>query len=115
MTKEQLEVINQVLLSSEDKVISIQQADKLKKFCAAEEADETNDGNKGSKIFTVEYVERILSMPDETAKADDVVKVKKRCLAFDGERLNTYCRDMTDQEIEELFYQLLEKCRESGQ
>lgn len=126
LTQEQLEVINQVLLSSDEKTISIQQANKLKKFCVAvddgaeeakeaNEADEMNDGNGGSRILTVEDVEKILSMPDDTEKADDVVKVKKRRLAFDDERLNTYCHDMTDQQIEELFYELLEKWSESGQ
>ena len=124
LTKDQLEVINQVLLSSDEKVISMQQANKLKKFCALEdeatnETDEENEENNGgheeNKILTVEDVERILSEPDETAKADEVVKVKKRRLAFDDERLNTYCRDMTDQEIEELFYELLEKWSEAGQ
>lgn len=121
LTKEQLEVINQVLLSSDEKVISIQQANKLKKFCAVDmdndtdDMDENNGNNEASKVLTVEDVERILSEPDETAKVDEAVKVKKRRLAFDDERLNTYCRDMTDQEIEELFYELLEKWRESGQ
>ena len=121
LTKDQLEVINQVLLSSDEKVISIQQANKLKKFCATDmdadndEADNDDNGGEMSRVLTVEDVERILSEPDETAKADEAVKVKKRRLAFDDERLNTYCRDMTDQEIEELFYELLEKWSESGE
>ena len=126
LTKDQLEVINQVLLSSDDKTVSMQQANKLKKFCSTEdmdndtgEAEEVNDenseNNEASKILTVEDVERILSEPDETAKADETVKVKKRRLAFDDDRLNAYCRDMTDQEIEELFYELLEKWSAAGQ
>ena len=125
LTKDQLEVINQVLLSSDDKTVSIQQANKLKKFCAVEDEEaqndtdevneENNNNNEVHKILTVEDVERILSEPDETAKADETVKVRKRRLAFDDERLNTYCRDMTDQEIEELFYELLEKWSAAGE
>ena len=125
LTKDQLEVINQVLLSSDDKTVSIQQANKLKKFCAVEDEEAQNDtdeangenngNNEASKILTVEDVERILSEPDETAKANETVKVKKRRLAFDDDRLNTYCRDMTDQEIEELFYELLEKWSAAGE
>ena len=125
LTRDQLEVINQVLLSSDDKTISIQQANKLKKFCAVEDEEaqndtdevneENNNNNEVHKILTVEDVERILSEPDETAKADETVKVRKRRLAFDDERLNTYCRDMTDQEIEELFYELLEKWSAAGE
>ena len=124
LSKDQLEVINQVLLSSDDKTVSMQQANKLKKFCAVEDmgndTGEENDANEAggheeSKILTVEDVERILSEPDETAKADEAVKVKKRRLAFDDDRLNTYCRDMTDQEIEELLYELLEKWSAAGE
>lgn len=100
LKKEQLEVINNVLKEDDSKTINFEQARTLKKLC------------KEKAELTSEDVEQVISsvgVPSSTEQKEINTTVNKRRISFNNEKLKTYCQDMTDKQIEELVYELLEK------
>ena len=103
LKKEQLEVINNVLKDDDNKIITFEQARALKKFCK----EKTELTPEDVEQF-ISYVD-ISSSPEQNVKKEIDTAVKKRKISFDNEKLKTYCQDMTNEQIEELVYKLLEK------
>ena len=111
LKKEQLEVINNLLKEDDSKTITFEQARTLKKLC------------KEKTELTPEDVEQVISSAGVHSSSDEQnleqavldceennsTTVKKRKISFNNEKLKTYCQDMTDKQIEELIYELLEK------
>ncbi len=100
LKKEQLEVINNVLKDDDSRTITFEQAKTLKKLC--KEKTELTPGD-------VEQVISSVSVPSTTEPKEINTTVNKRKISFNNEKLKTYCQDMTDKQIEELVYELLEK------
>ena len=103
INREQLEVISKLLKDDSESSISVSDAKDIKKFCMERVAiteDEIKDllKEKASKDSEVSEVGK------ENPKTQGN---SKRRFSLDNERLKPYCGEMTDQELEDLIYQLI--------
>ena len=94
--KEKLEVINKFLRCNADSSISVNDAKKIKKFCVEKTAITEEE-------ITGLLDEKTSEIKEGTAKKRN----SKRRFSLDNERLKQYCEGMTDQEVEDLIYQLI--------
>ncbi|MBR0184766.1 MAG: ParB N-terminal domain-containing protein [Synergistaceae bacterium] len=99
--REKLEVINKLLKDDVESSISVSDAKKIKKFCTER------------STITEDEIQELLRS-NKTSNASEVGKEgaanktsTKRRFSLDNKRLQPYCGEMTDQEIENLIYQLI--------
>ena len=90
LTKSQLAVISE-FLKDENTVINIEHVKALKKLC------------KSKFEITLDDVKQIAVAEKPSSP------MKKRKISFDDGKLKTYCPNMSDEEIAELVYTLLEQ------
>ncbi|MBR1437017.1 MAG: ParB N-terminal domain-containing protein, partial [Synergistaceae bacterium] len=100
---EQLEVISKLLKDDSESSISVSDAKDIKKFCMER------------SIITEDEIKDLLKeKASKDSEASELGKENtktqgnsKRRFSLDNERLKPYCGEMTDQEIEDLIYQLI--------
>lgn len=90
-----LDVISQAMESDEATYLPIESAKELKQFCKHHDEVTTDD------------VMRFFKKADQEQEQD--TSVKKRRVAISDNMINTYCRDMSDQQFEELVTGLLKE------
>lgn len=90
-----LDVISQAMESDEATYLPIESAKELKQFCKHHDEVTTDD------------VIRFFKKADQEQEQD--TSVKKRRVAISDNMINTYCRDMSDQQFEELVTGLLKE------
>lgn len=101
INREQLEVISKLLKDDSESSISVSDAKDIKKFCMER------------SIITEEEIQEFLrsnkaSDASEAGRESTANKAgSKRRFSLDNERLKQYCGEMSDQEIENLIYQLI--------
>ena len=99
--REKLEVISKLLQDDEESSISVSDAKDIKKFCMER------------SIITEDEIQEFLrsnkaSDASEAGRESTANKAgSKRRFSLDNERLKQYCGEMSDQEIENLIYQLI--------
>ena len=104
--REKLEVISRLLKDDSESSISVSDAKNIKKLCTErstiteDEIQELLRSNKASNAS--------LNVGLEPGRGGTANKAGgKRRFSLDNERLKPYCGEMTDQEIEDLIYQLI--------
>lgn len=103
INREQLEVISKLLKDDSESSISVSDAKDIKKFCMER------------SIITEDEIKDLLKeKASKDSEASELGKENtktqgnsKRRFSLDNERLKPYCGEMTDQEIEDLIYQLI--------
>ena len=103
INREQLEVISKLLKDDSESSISVSDAKDIKKFCMER------------SIITEDEIKDLLKeKASKDSEASELGKENtktqgnsKRRFSLDNERLKPYCGEMTDQEIENLIYQLI--------
>ncbi len=103
INREQLEVISKLLKDDSESSISVSDAKDIKKFCMER------------SIITEDEIQDLLKKKaSKDSEASELGKENtktqgnsKRRFSLDNERLKPYCGEMTDQEIEDLIYQLI--------
>ena len=101
INREQLEVISKLLKDDSESSISVSDAKDIKKFCMER------------SIITEDEIQEFLrsnkaSDASEAGRESTANKAgSKRRFSLDNERLKQYCGEMSDQEIENLIYQLI--------
>ena len=101
INREQLEVISKLLKDDSESSISVSDAKDIKKFCMER------------SIITEDEIKEFLrsnkaSDASEAGRESTANKAgSKRRFSLDNERLKQYCGEMSDQEIENLIYQLI--------
>ena len=101
INREQLEVISKLLKDDLESSISVSDAKDIKKFCMER------------SIITEDEIQEFLrsnkaSDASEAGRESTANKAgSKRRFSLDNERLKQYCGEMSDQEIENLIYQLI--------
>ena len=101
INREQLEVISKLLKDDSESSISVSDAKDIKKFCMER------------SIITEDEIQEFLrsnkaSDASEAGRESTANKIgSKRRFSLDNERLKQYCGEMSDQEIENLIYQLI--------
>ena len=103
INREQLEVISKLLKDDSESSISVSDAKDIKKFCMER------------SIITEDEIKDLLKKKtSKDSEASELGKENtktqgnsKRRFSLDNERLKPYCGEMTDQEIENLIYQLI--------
>ena len=110
VSREKLEVISRLLTDDAESSISVSDAKEIKKFCTerstitADEIQELLISNRASDAS----LNAGLDASSEAGREGIANKVGgKRRFSLDNERLKPYCGEMTDQEIEDLIYQLI--------
>ena len=93
----QLDVISQVMESDETTYLPIESAKELKQFC------------KNHDEVTADDVMRFVKKADQEQEQEQDTSVKKRRIAISDDTINAYCRDMSDQQFEELVTGLLKE------
>ena len=108
--REKLEVISKLLQDDEESSISVSDAKDIKKFCTErstiteDEIQELLRSNKASNASSNAGSDA----SSETGREGTATKSgSKRRFSLDNERLKPYCGEMTNQEIEDLIYQLI--------
>lgn len=103
--KSKLEIIRQVMENDENRIITMETAKTLKKFC------------KSHDEVSLKEIEEIIVAGTPTGTQDsDAEPKKRRFLVSDSLRqaINTYCPDMSDQELGELLSRLLKQWNDSA-
>ena len=94
-----LAVISRVLMENKEAVLTQKQADALKKFC------------KQHDEITYSEVKKYISLKPLEKKGS---KPQKFQMAFDHEKIQALCPDMSKADIEDLVYTLLEKWKKGN-
>ena len=101
LSKKQLSSVNKFLKRNNDTFIIHEQAKAIRKFC------------KKNNTITQEDIERIISADENNAlnapSENSINKNKKLKLSFNEEKVRNYCPNMSNEQIEELVLELLEK------
>ena len=105
LDKTKLDFISWLMQKDDNKVITMATATELRKAC------------KFNPEITIEEIERIITRNAPAETEEPVAKKRRFSPARDGsltDTINNYCRNMSDQEIEDLLSDLLKKWGESA-
>ena len=101
LSEHQLKIVNEFLQQNNGTFIIHEQAKAIRKFC------------KKNNTITQEDIERIISADENNAlntpSENSINKNKKLKLSFNEEKVRNYCPNMSNEQIEELVLELLEK------
>ena len=101
LSKNQLSVVNKFLKQNNDTFIIHEQAKAIRQFC------------KNNDEITQDDIERIISVDEHSTldahSGNSISKDKKLKLSFNEEKVRNYCPNMSNEQIEELVLDLLEK------